>query len=171
MRFKSINLETLRDLYLNELRDLFNAEKQLVRGLPQMVEAAKSHELKEAFVNHLNETKGQVGRLERIFDALGEKPTGETCEAMKGLLEEAEMFIEAVGNHDVIDAGLIAAAQRVEHYEMAGYGTARALALRLGAANDAELLQQTLDEEKAADQTLTRIAESGVNELAAHAVG
>lgn len=171
MRFTSINLQTLRDLFLNELRDLYSAERQLTRSLPQMIEAAKTHELKEAFAHHLHETEGHVARLDRIFHTLQEKGTGETCEAMKGLLSEAELFIEAVGNHEVIDAGLIAAAQRVEHYEMAGYGTARALAQRLGFAEAAILLQETLDEEKAADQKLTFIAESQVNELAAHAVG
>ena len=171
MRFTSIKLQTLRDLYLNELRDLYSAERQLTRALPQMVEAAMTHDLKEAFAHHLRETEGHVARLQRIFHTLDEKATGETCEAMKGLLSEAELFIEAVGSHEVIDAGLIAAAQRVEHYEMAGYGTARALAQRLGFTEAAGLLQETLDEEKAADQKLTFIAESKLNELAAHAVG
>ena len=171
MRFTSLKLQTLRDLYLNELRDLYSAETQLNRTLPQMVEAATTHELKEAFAHHMRETEGHVSRLETIFTALDEKPTGETCEAMKGLLQEAELFIEAEGNHDVIDAGLIAAAQRVEHYEMAGYGTVRSLANRLGFSEAAALLQATLDEESAADKKLTLIAESQVNELAAHAVG
>jgi len=171
MRFTSLKLQTLRDLYLNELRDLYSAEIQLTRALPQMVEAATTHELKEAFAHHMHETDGHVARLERIFKTLDEKPTGETCEAMKGLLQEGEMFIEAEGNHEVIDAGLIAAAQRVEHYEMAGYGTVRALAWRLGFMEAVELLQATLDEERGADQKLTTIAESQVNDLAAHAVG
>ena len=171
MRFTSLKLLTLRDLYLNELRDLYSAEKQLTRALPQMVEAATTHELKEAFVHHLHETRGHVSRLESIFEALDEKPTGETCVAMKGLLGETEIFIEAEGNHEVIDAGLIAAAQRVEHYEMAGYGTALAFAKRLGHMEAAEMLQMTLDEERGADQNLTLTAESQVNELAAHAVG
>ncbi len=171
MRFTSIKLKTLRDLYLNELRDLYSAERQLTRALPQMVEAAKTHELKEAFAHHLHETRGHVARLERIFELLNEKAGGETCEAMKGLLDEAEVFIEAVGNHEVIDAGLIAAAQRVEHYEMAGYGTARALAQRLGFTEAVQLLEETLDEEKNTDWNLTSVAESQVNDLAAHAVG
>jgi len=170
MRFKSLKLQTLRDLYLAELRDLYSAEKQLTRALPQMVEAAKTHDLKEAFANHMRETEGHVARLESIFNALDEKPTGEACEAMKGLLDEAEMFIEADGNHEVIDAALVSAAQRVEHYEMSGYGTARTLAMQLGNADAAELLQATLDEEKNANEKLTMIAESEVNEMAAHAV-
>lgn len=168
---KTLNLNNLRDLFLEELRDLYSAETQLVRALPQMIEAAATHELKEAFASHLIETKEHVIRLEQVFQGLDEKPTGETCEAMKGLLKEAETFIEAEGNHEVIDAGLIAAAQRVEHYEMAGYGTVCALARRLGFMETAELLHMTFDEEKAADGKLTFIAESQVNELAAHAVG
>lgn len=171
MRFTSIKLETLRDLYLNELRDLYSAEKQLTRSMPQMIEAAMTHELKEAFAHHLHETNVHVSRLEEIFKTLDEKATGETCEAMKGLLAEAELFIEAVGNHEVIDAGLIAAAQRVEHYEMAGYGTARALAQRLGFTDAAKLLQTTLGEETNADKKLALIAESHVGEMAAHTVG
>jgi ferritin-like metal-binding protein YciE len=171
MRFTSLKLQTLRDLFLNELCDLYSAETQLARALPQMVEAATTHELKEAFVHHLHETRGHVSRLEDIFKALDEKPAGEMCEAMKGLLNEAELFIEAEGNHEVIDAGLIAAAQRVEHYEMAGYGTAQALAKRLGYMDAAELLQATLDEEAHADGELALIAASQVNELAAHTVG
>ena len=171
MRFTALKLQTLRDLYLTELRDLYNAEKQLVQALPQMVEAATAHELKEAFAHHLHETGGHVSRLERIFEALDEKAAGETCDAMKGLLAETGIFIEAEGSHEVIDAGLIAAAQRVEHYEIAGYGTTCALARRLGYNQAGELLQATLDEEKGADQKLTLIAESQVNELAAYAAG
>ena len=157
MRFTSLKLETLRDLFLNELRDLYSAEKQLIRGLPQMVEAATTHELKEAFAHHLRETDGHVVRLGAHFRHAGRKGRRvRTCEAMKGLLEEAELFIEAVGSHEVIDAGLIAAAQRVEHYEMAGYGTTRAaLAQRLGSHRGGRsFCRTTLDEENGAARKL-----------------
>lgn len=155
--------ETLQDLYLNELRDLYSAETQLVEALPLMAEAAAASDLRQAFNDHLEQTRGHVARLERIFDRLGEKPTGETCEAMKGLVKEGQSYIKAGGSDEVRDAGLIGAAQRVEHYEIAAYGTARTLAEHLGATEDAELLQETLDEECEADQLLTSIAEGHVN--------
>ena len=164
----SPKLESLRDLYILELRDLYNAENQLVKALPKMASAASEPELKEAFESHLEETKGHVERLEQIFTALDLKPTGETCHAMQGLVEEGAEFIKARGNESVIDAGLIGAAQRVEHYEIAGYGTAKSLAEHLGEDEAARLLQQTLDEEAAADRKLSEIAESTVN---AHAAG
>jgi ferritin-like metal-binding protein YciE len=157
----------LRDLYLNELRDLYSAEKQLIDALPKMAEAATAPELKQAFASHLAETRTQAQRLEQIFHALGEKPTGETCAAMKGLISEGEDYVKAGGDDSVRDAGLIGAAQRVEHYEMAGYGTARALARHLGEAAAAEALGTTLEEEAAADKKLTTIAESEVNAAAA----
>ena len=163
MKLTSTKLESLRDLYIGELRDLYSAEKQLTKALPKMAKAAKTPELKEAFESHLEETKNHVTRLEEIFEGLEEKPTGETCEAMEGLIKEGENYVTAKGDHGVIDAGLIAAAQRVEHYEIAGYGTARTLASHLGEENAAELLQETLDEEGAADKKLTGIAESTVN--------
>ncbi|HWB59690.1 MAG TPA: ferritin-like domain-containing protein [Chthoniobacteraceae bacterium] len=162
-----MKLESLRDLYIAELRDLYSAEKQLTKALPKMAKAAGTPELKEAFESHLEETEGHVTRLEKIFEELDEKPTGETCEAMKRLIEEGEHFVKAKGESQVIDAGLIAAAQRVEHYEIAGYGTARTLASHLGEEDAAELLQETLDEEGAADKKLTSIAESLVNPQAA----
>jgi ferritin-like metal-binding protein YciE len=163
MRFSSLKLNSLRDLLLEELRDLYNAEQQLVDALPKMADAAKAPDLKSAFNRHLEQTKQHASRLERVFARFGEKASGETCEAMKGLIKEGEQIIKAEGNADVRDAGLISAAQRVEHYEMAGYGTARTLARRVGENEIASVLQQTLDEEGEADKKLTSIAESQVN--------
>ena len=165
----SPTFETLHDLYLNELRDLYSAETQLLDALPKMAEAAGSSQLKEAFTGHLKQTEGHVRRLEEIFEALGEEPSGEICKAMQGLIAEGEDYVKASGERDVRDAGLIGAAQRVEHYEMAGYGTTRALAERLGESEAAEKLQATLDEEGEADQKLTAIAEGEVNAEAATA--
>src|SRR3981189_2322175 len=162
MRFTSLKLNSLRDLLMEELRDLYNAETQLTEALPKMAEAAGSADLRAAFEHHLDETEGHVSRLEKIFDALSEKAAGETCEAMKGLIKEGELIIKAEGDADVRDAGLIGAAQRVEHYEMAGYGTARTLARRLGEGEVANVLQQTLNEESEANEKLTAIAESQV---------
>ena len=163
----SPTFETLGDLYLNELRDLYSAEKQLLEALPKMAEAASSSQLEQAFAEHLDQTRGHVSRLGQIFDALGEEPSGETCKAMEGLIKEGEDYVKAGGDRDVRDAGLIGAAQRVEHYEIAGYGTARALALRLGESEAADKLQATLEEESEADLKLTEIAESEVNPEAA----
>ena len=167
MRFTALKLDSLRDLLIEELRDLYNAETQLVDALPKMAEAATSQELKSAFQHHLEETRGHVSRLDRIFQQISEKSAGETCEAMKGLIKEGETLVKAEGNPDVRDAGLIGAAQRVEHYEMAGYGTARSLARRLGEDQVAETLQQTLNEEAKANEKLTSIAEGQVNVSAA----
>jgi ferritin-like metal-binding protein YciE len=166
MRLTSLKLDSLRDLLIAELRDLHDAEKHLVDALPKMAEAASSTELKDAFTHHLEETTKHVTRLDGIFENLNEKPSGETCEAMKGLVKEGEEFIKAKGHPDVRDAGLIGAAQRVEHYEMAGYGTVRTLAKRLGFHDIAKTLQATLDEEAAADRKLTSIAEGNVNQAA-----
>ena len=163
MALFSPTFETLRDLYINELRDLYSAETQLLDALPKMAEAAASPDLKEAFQTHLEETKGHVQRLEQIFKGLGVEPGGETCAAMKGLIKEGEEYVKAGGNEQVRDAGLIGAAQRVEHYEIAGYGTVRALAKQLGEDAAEKTLQLTLEEEYAADATLTDIAEGGVN--------
>ena len=148
---------------MEELRDLYSAETQLLDALPKMAEAASSNQLKAAFSHHLEETKQHVTRLERIFQQIGEKASGETCEAMKGLIKEGESLVKSKGEPDVRDAGLVGAAQRVEHYEIAGYGTARSLARRLGEGQIAETLQQTLNEEAEADKKLTSIAESKVN--------
>ena len=151
------------------MRDLYNAEKQLVKALPKMAKRASTSELKEAFESHLDETKIHVERLEEIFQALGKKPSGKTCKAMEGLIEEGSEMINEEGPDSVIDAGLIAAAQRVEHYEMAGYGAARTFASILGEEEAEDLLQQTLDEEGEADEKLTEIAEGIVNEEAEEA--
>ena len=160
MRLTSLKLNSLRDLYIEELRDLFSAETQLVKALPKMAKAASDEQLKNAFTSHLGQTKTHVSRLEQIFESLGEKSGGETCQAMKGLIEEGELMIKADGDKSVRDAGLIGAAQRVEHYEMAGYGTVRTLAQRLGDSSAVDILQQTLNEEGEADHLLTEIAES-----------
>jgi ferritin-like metal-binding protein YciE len=163
------NLNTFDDLYLQQLRDLWDAERQLMEALPVMAEAASDAELKKAFKEHLEITKQQKTRLEGIFNDLGEDPEGHTCAAMKGLIKEGNEVAEAEGDDTVRDAGLIAAAQRIEHYEISGYGTARTFARRLGRESDAELLQQTLDEEGDTDRTLTRIAERDVNAEATNA--
>jgi ferritin-like metal-binding protein YciE len=160
MRLTSLKLNSLRDLFIEELRDLYSAETQLVKALPKMAEAANDSQLKQAFTDHLEETENHVARLEQIFETLDEKPTGETCQAMEGLIKEGSQMIKAQGDSVVIDSGIIGAAQRVEHYEMAGYGTARSLAHRLGETEAVELLQETLDEEAGADQLLTEIAEN-----------
>src|ERR1700730_11980779 len=167
MRFTSLKLNSLRDLFIEELRDLYSAETQLVEALPKMAEAAASHGLASAFEQHLEETREHVSRLEKIFQQIGEKSSGETCEAMKGLIKEGETLVKAEGDPDVRDAGLIGAAQRVEHYEMAGYRTARSLAHRLGEHQTAESWQKTLNEEPEANKKLTTIAESRVNVSAA----
>lgn len=166
MRLTSLKLDSVHDLLIAELRDLHDAEQQLVEALPKMAEAASSSELKDAFTHHLEETRKHVTRLDGIFENLNEKPSGETCAAMKGLVKEGEEFIKAKGDPDVRNAGLIGAAQRVEHYEMAGYGTVRTLAKRLGFLDIAKTLQATLDEEAAADRKLTSIAEGNVNPAA-----
>jgi ferritin-like metal-binding protein YciE len=167
MRFTSLKLNSARDLLLEELRDLYSAENQLVDALPKMAEAAGSSQLKTAFEHHLEQTRRHVSRLENIFQEIGEKATGETCEAMKGLIKEGEVLIKAEGPAEIRDAGLIGAAQRVEHYEIAGYGTARSLARRLGDERVASVLQETLNEEAEADKKLTTIAENEVNVSAA----
>jgi ferritin-like metal-binding protein YciE len=162
-RLTSLKLESVQDLFLEELRDLYDAENQLLKALPKMAEAASTPSLKMAFSQHWEQTKGHVGRLDRVFRELDVKPTGGTCEAMKGLVREGEDFVQAKGEPSVRDAGLIGAAQRVEHYEMAGYGTARTLAKRLGFQEIATILHQTLEEEGEADKKLTAVAENEVN--------
>jgi len=166
--FSTQEFNSLEDLLLNQLEDLYDAEHRIIRALPKMSEAAHSPDLKRAIDHHLAQTRQQVDRLDTIFRQLNKSPERETCEAMKGLLREGEEMVDAKGNPDVRDAAIIAAAQRVEHYEMAGYGTARSLAQHLGYAEAVRLLQTTLDEEKEADQKLTQIAESQVNIHALH---
>lgn len=155
--------ESMEDLLLDHLKDLYDAEQRLTKALPKLAEAAHSLSLKSAFRDHLKETEGQIQRLKQAFQLLDKSPEAETCEAMKGLIEEGEQAINAEGNTDVKDAALIAAAQRVEHYEMAGYGSARTFAQRIGKGDIAVLLQQTLDEEKAADKKLSSLAEGDIN--------
>jgi len=168
--FTSTEFNSLDDLFVNQLADLYDAEKRLTDALPKMAEAANSPSLQKAFLDHLQQTRNHVTRLEQIFQGLGQTPETETCQAMKGLISEGEEMIKAKGDASVKDAALIAAAQRVEHYEMAGYGTARTFALRLGHQQAAELLQSTLEEEGAADKLLTQIAEQQVNTRAARSV-
>jgi ferritin-like metal-binding protein YciE len=155
--------ENLQTLYVDQLRDLYSAERQILEALPKMVEHSTHRELQNALDHHRVVTEHQVDRLKQIFGDLKEKERGETCEAMQGLLKEGKRELEHWHDHDVLDAAIIAAAQRVEHYEMAGYGTARTLAQTLGLQRHADLLQQTLNEEREADKTLTHIAESVVN--------
>jgi ferritin-like metal-binding protein YciE len=159
-----MKLDTLKKLYVEELRDLYDAENQLIKALPKMAKGASSDELKQAFEDHLEQTKEHIERLEEIFQRLGEKPTGKTCKAMKGLIEEGSEMLEEEGEESVIDAGLIGAAQRVEHYEMAAYGTVRTFANLLGEEEAADLLQQTLDEEGETDKHLSELAEEVVNQ-------
>jgi ferritin-like metal-binding protein YciE len=163
---KEDGLTTLRDLLIEELKDLYDAENQLVKALPKVVRAASSTQLKEAIQGHLEETRGHVKRLEQAFKHLGESATGSHCDAMEGLLEEGEDIMEEEGEESVVDAGIIAAAQKIEHYEIAGYGCVSTWAESIGESEVADLLNQTLDEEKEADTKLTEIAETAVNEAA-----
>jgi ferritin-like metal-binding protein YciE len=158
-----MKLKTLKDLYVEELRDLYSAETQITKALPKMAKAASDPKLKAAFEQHLEQTKGQITRLETIFRALGEKATGKTCKAMEGLVAEGEELIKEKPDAQVLDAGLISAAQRVEHYEIAGYGSVRTYAQTLGETDAARLLQETLDEEGETDKKLTALAESVIN--------
>jgi ferritin-like metal-binding protein YciE len=161
--FSTLEFNSFQDLFQHQIEDLYDAENRLTQALPKMAEAAHSSQLKQAFQSHLRETEGHVSRLEQIFREMRIDPKRETCPAMKGLIAEGEEMIKATGDPDVKDAALIAAAQRVEHYEISGYGTARAFARRLGLTQAANLLQQTLEEESAADEKLNRIAETSVN--------
>jgi ferritin-like metal-binding protein YciE len=158
-----MELETLKDLYIDEIKDLYSAEKQLVKALPKMAKAAKDKNLQQAFRAHLKETAQHAARLEQICQELGVSPRGKKCVGMEGLIEEGNELIKEEPDPDVLDAGLIAKAQHVEHYEIAGYGTVRTYARQLGFENQAELLQQTLDEEGRTDHLLTELAESGIN--------
>jgi ferritin-like metal-binding protein YciE len=161
-----MELDTLNTLFVDQLRDLYSAEKQLVKALPKMAKACTNEVLREGFETHLEETEEQVSRLEKIFEELGERSGGKKCAAMEGLIEEGTEVIKADGEPAVIDAGLIAAAQRVEHYEIAAYGTAREFAKVLQLEEVAELLEQTLKEEEATDQKLSEIAVNTVNQEA-----
>jgi ferritin-like metal-binding protein YciE len=158
-----MTLETLNDLYVQQLRDIYDAEQQLVEALPEMAVNATHPELRKAFESHLEETKEQVRRLKKIFARLGEDPEGETCDGMEGIISEGEELLEMDADDDVLDAGLLAGAQHAEHYEIAGYGTLATYAQLLGEKADHELLTETLKEEKEADAKLTKIAKSVVN--------
>jgi ferritin-like metal-binding protein YciE len=155
-----MSVDSIEKLFVEELKDLYSAENQITKALPKMVKATKSNELRGAFEHHLKETEGQIRRLDQIFQMLNTNPKGKTCEGMKGVLEEGEQMLSAAKEGDVRDVSLISAAQRVEHYEMAAYGTVRTYAERLGKSEIVHLLQQTLDEEKAADKKLTDISQS-----------
>ncbi len=167
--FTNTEFNTFEDLFREQIEDLYDAENRLTEALPKMADAAHSPELAQAFRDHLVETRGHVSRLDQVFRQINTEPKRTTCAAMKGLITEGEEMIKAKGDPDIKDAALIAAAQRVEHYEMSGYGSARAFARRLGLTQAVSLLQQTLNEEKAADEKLNTIAESSVNVQAAGA--
>jgi len=156
-------MDSLRELYVEGIKDLYSAENQILKGLPRMIKAASHPQLKRAFTKHEAQTRAQVKRLERIARELGEKPTGKKCVGMEGLIDEAKELLAEKPEPNVLDAGLISAAQHVEHYEMAGYGTCRTWARLLGYDKQADLLQQTLDEEQATDLLLTEIATSQIN--------
>jgi|SRR5579872_480595 len=163
-----MKLTSLQDLYLTELKDLYDAESRIVKALPKMAEAAQAPDLRQAFEQHLEQTRGHVDRLERIFQMLNEAPKGQKCKGIEGILDEGEEMIDMGEDAppSVNDAGLISAAQRVEHYEIAAYGTLRSYARRLGHEDQAKLLDQTLQEEGDTDKRLTQLAESSINEQA-----
>jgi len=158
-----MKIESLRDLYVEQLHDLYSAETQLVEALPKMAKAASHPQLQNAFQEHLTQTKTHVQRIEQIFQKLGSKPKAQTCKGMEGLIKEGTEMIKMRGEPAAIDAGLIAAAQRVEHYEIAGYGCVHTYAQQLGEQQDARLLQQTLDEEGQTDKKLSQLAEQLIN--------
>jgi ferritin-like metal-binding protein YciE len=164
-----MSLDSLEKLFLEELKDIYNAEKQLTRALPRMAKAAESPELEQAFTTHLKETEGQIRRLERVFQGLGQATRGKKCKGMEGLIEEGKEKMEEDGEPMVMDAALIASAQKVEHYEIAAYGCLRTYAELLGYTEAVQLLQQNLQEEEATDKKLNALAEGGINESAAMA--
>ncbi len=162
---------TLYDAFINELRDAYDAEKQLTNALPKMAKAANSPDLRSAFETHLDETRGQITRLEQVFESLDEKVRGKHCDGIAGIIEEGKAVMEEDFDEATTDACLIAGGQRAEHYEMAAYGTLVAWARAMGHSEAADLLQETLDEEKAADEKLTALAEGGINQAAGNAGG
>jgi ferritin-like metal-binding protein YciE len=161
------NAGTMHDAFVEELRDTYDAEKQLIKALPKMAKASTSADLRTAFESHLEETRGHVDRLEQVFESLEEKVRGKHCEGIAGIIEEGKSIMGEDFDEAAMDACLIAAGQRAEHYEMAAYGTLVAWARAMGHAEAADLLQETLDEEKAADEKLTTLAEGGINQEAA----
>ncbi|HEV2853960.1 MAG TPA: ferritin-like domain-containing protein [Thermoanaerobaculia bacterium] len=158
-----MEMDSLRKLYVDELKDLYSAEKQILQALPRMAKKASNEQLKKAFETHVEETRGQVERLDRIFELLGKSSRGKKCKGMEGLLEEGKEMMQEDMEPEVMDAALIAAAQKVEHYEISGYGTVRTYAQLLGEDQHVKLLQQTLDEEGKTDKLLTQLAESSIN--------
>jgi len=158
-----MKIETMEDLFLEQVEDLYDAERRLVKALPKMADASTSQSLRQAFEAHWIETEGHISRLEDVFRTMGQDPKGQTCDAMKGLISEGEDLIDDIDESLLRDAGLIAAANRVEHYEIAAYGSARTFAEILGLSQAATLLDQTLQEEKKADQKLTQLAETMIN--------
>jgi ferritin-like metal-binding protein YciE len=158
-----MNIDSLKKLFIHELKDIYSAENQILEALPKMAEKASSPDLRDAFQMHQRQTEEQVKRLEQIFDSLEHQPGGQKCRGMEGLIEEGEDIMEDAEDDETRDAGMIAAAQRVEHYEIAAYGTARTYARMLGNEDAARLLQQTLDEEGETDKKLTKLAESRIN--------
>ena len=167
--FKRVKIETLKDLLVHQVKDLYDAEHRLTESLPKMAKKARSRKLQAAFETHLTQTHEHIARLVRVFQILDDDPERETCDAIKGLISESDEIIDTQGDYDVIDAALIANAQRIEHYEIASYGTARAFANQLGLEGIPEILTQTLDEEGATDKILTSIAEGSVNPASARA--
>ncbi len=161
-----MSANNLREALVEEIRDLYNAEKQLLKALPKMAKGASSDELRDAFESHLDETEGHVTRLERVFELLEEKPRGKHCAGIAGIIEEGSDVLQEDMESSVLDACLIASGQRAEHYEMAAYGTAVAWSEALELGDVAQLLRETLEEEKAADKKLSALAESGINEAA-----
>ena len=161
-----MSLATLHDLMVHELKDLYSAERQLVQALPKMAKNANSDQLRTAIDNHLSETEEQVSRLEEILESFGESPRGQKCEGMEGLIEEGKSLLKEEADPDVMDAGIIVAAQKVEHYEIAAYGAVCEYARIMGHSEALQLLEQTLEEEKNADQLLNELAEGGINALA-----
>ena len=153
-----MELESLKDLMIEELKDLYSAENQILKALPKMIKKATSVDLKHGFETHLKETEDQVGRLEKIFHELEQSPKGKKCKGMEGIIADGKELMEEDADPEVMDAGLISAAQHVEHYEMAGYGCARTYAELLGLSEITKLLQKTLDEERATDEKLTELA-------------
>jgi len=158
-----MNIENMQDLFVEQIQDLYDAEQRLTKALPEMAEAAASSELRRAFEEHHGETQGHVSRLERIFEGMGLSPKATTCDAMKGLIKEGETIVSDIKQSALRDAGLIAAANRVEHYEIAAYGSAKTFARNLGMERAVMMLEETLEEEKNADQKLTQLAESMIN--------
>ncbi len=156
-------METLKDLFIEELKDLYHAEKQITKALPQMVKKATSEELKEAFESHLKETENQITRLEKVFKELDLTPRAKKCEGMEGIIQEGKTMMQELDKSDTLDAALIAAAQKVEHYEIASYGTVRTYAQQLNFKNAANLLQETLEEESATNEKLNNLALNKIN--------